>query len=308
MNTYLKIGSEKLTLIKSPTEDLNEKVVFIKVETPTDSDLDFTGAATGATIVDGNGTTLTDLSAYDMFVKSVSGESESTIILSSDHTTYNNYYVTDDNGYVVGFTTTTDVLENSVLYETGVGYAYNHIEFPELKDSDGAYLYKISNGVVKNTTTTERKKIIAADTTEKLNAAIESKLVEISVACNKAIEAGVDYNDEHFSFDSNDQQNITSMLSLAIKTGLEQPYHADGKSCKMYTAAEVIGLYIAQESNLVANQTYHNQLKLYVETLTDVDAVQEVTYGQDLTGDYLTTYNTIIQQTQAIIEAFTKSE
>lgn len=45
-----------------------------------------------------------------------------------------------------------------------------------------------------------------------------------------------------------------------------------------------------------------NQLKAYVYTLTDIKDVQVVQYGQELTGEYLDNYKTIMEHSQKIIE------
>ena len=42
--------------------------------------------------------------------------------------------------------------------------------------------------------------------------------------------------------------------------------------------------------------TYFNQLKLYVESLDDKEKVSAISYGDELTGIYLDTYNAAIAQ------------
>ena len=58
--------------------------------------------------------------------------------------------------------------------------------------------------------------------------------------------------------------------------------------------------------------TYHNQLKQYVKTLTSVEDVLNVTYGQPLIGEYLTRYNELMQVAQsemaAVIENLMKTQ
>ena len=57
-----------------------------------------------------------------------------------------------------------------------------------------------------------------------------------------------------------------------------------------------------QEINVTSNTTYLNQLKAYVYTLTDIKDVQAVQYGQELTGEYLENFNSIMEHSQKIIE------
>ena len=42
--------------------------------------------------------------------------------------------------------------------------------------------------------------------------------------------------------------------------------------------------------------TYFNQLKLYVNTLETIEEVETVNYGDELTGEYLQTYNDAMAQ------------
>ena len=54
--------------------------------------------------------------------------------------------------------------------------------------------------------------------------------------------------------------------------------------------------------NVTQNTTYLNQLKAYVNTLKDIDSVNNIAYGQELTGEYLKNLNNIMEHSQKIIE------
>ena len=83
------------------------------------------------------------------------------------------------------------------------------------------------------------------------------------------------------------------------------PYHADGESCRLYEPDEITSIYVLEETNLTHNITYHNQLKLYIQTLTTKAEIEEVKYGEtELTGEYLETYNMIMAQAQEVIKHF----
>lgn len=131
----------------------------------------------------------------------------------------------------------------------------------------------------------------------------EIKISECNRLCSVYITNGVTYNDEHFSYSSVDQNNILNLVQMALATGMDIPYHADGQSCKMYSSEDIIGIYIALESNLTAQTTYCNQLKQYINSLTDEEA-KSVEYGQELTGKYLDTYNMIMANSEKIIKKF----
>lgn len=138
---------------------------------------------------------------------------------------------------------------------------------------------------------------------ETVESAIAAKAAEFSARCNAVITAGVINNDAEYSYTVEDQKNLKTAFDMAVATGLSVPYHANGESCRLFTAEEIIALYVAQEANLTHHVTYNNQLRLYIGTLETAEAVRAVDYGTPLTGTYLETYNTIMQHSQTIIQA-----
>lgn len=127
-----------------------------------------------------------------------------------------------------------------------------------------------------------------------------NKIAELSQICNNQITFGVDIDIDgefqHFSYKEEDQVNIKDAFDLAVQTGMAVPYHADNGNCTLYEAEDVIKLYITEKMNLTHHQTYFNQLKMYVMSLDDVDTIKNVNYGDELTGQYLETYNTMMGQ------------
>ena len=138
------------------------------------------------------------------------------------------------------------------------------------------------------------------------------KILELSAACRKAIEAGVtleiDGISQHFpySLSDGDQNNIAALFYISRATGLPQPYHCQGGNCRLYSPDQLTALYIAEEANKAAQETYFNQLKLFIlETFTkeeDISQVKAVSYGNPLTGKYLDNYNSIAAQNQETIQ------
>lgn len=138
-----------------------------------------------------------------------------------------------------------------------------------------------------------------------------TKIEEISKACNFNIVHGaymeVDGEMQLFSYKLEDQSNLISALQLSIATQMSMPYHADGCDCRLFTPEEITQLYILEMTNLTHNQTYMNQLKMYIESLDDKLAVEAVLYGNELTGKYLETYNMIMEQSKLVIQKFLES-
>ena len=135
-----------------------------------------------------------------------------------------------------------------------------------------------------------------------IDVARHNKINELRTICEQMIFTGVDVNGEHFSYDLEDQNNIKDAFDLVRATSLNVPYHADGESCRLFTPEEIIAIYVANKSNLTHHTTYYNQMKAYINTLSDVDDVRNIQYGDALTGEYLVAYNAMMTQAQLVIE------
>ena len=139
-----------------------------------------------------------------------------------------------------------------------------------------------------------------------------NKISELNTICNKMITSGVDVEidgkTEHFSYTIEDQANIDDIAQMAKSTNMEQSYHCDNGSCKLYTVEEITKIYMTQKMNKAHNITYANQLKLYVKSLKEKAEVESIAYVQDLTGQYLNTYNTIMEHEQSVAKAFIATE
>lgn len=134
------------------------------------------------------------------------------------------------------------------------------------------------------------------------------KIEEISKTCNQNIIHGVymeiDGEQKLFSYKTEDQSNLLNAVQLAIATQMSMPYHADGCTCRLFTPEEITTLYIKEMTNLTHHQTYTNQLKLYINTLETKEEVNAVLYGDELTGEYLDTYNMIMEQSKLVVQKY----
>lgn len=135
----------------------------------------------------------------------------------------------------------------------------------------------------------------------------EAKIIEISAACNSAIVEGVDIQlgdeTEHFNLSIEDQSNIANLFRVVELGGTEFPYQADGGKCRIYTAQEIAQIYITAQTAITTQTTYHNALKAYVQSLTNVDKIAAVTYGMALPKKYATEMNEKLSVAQAQMEA-----
>lgn len=143
-----------------------------------------------------------------------------------------------------------------------------------------------------------------------LSVVMAAKLAEISKVCNAVIVAGVDITlgDEtvHFNLSIEDQSNINNLFRVVELGGTEFPYQSDGGVCRVYSASEIVQIYIAAQTLITAQTTYHNELKQYVQSLESAETISAIQYGMTLPEPYLTEMNEKLavaqQQMQAIVE------
>ena len=170
-----------------------------------------------------------------------------------------------------------------------------------------------TNGLLKAVergwiTITDVVEIVGEDNA--LSVIMAAKLSEISKMCNAVIVAGVDIElgeeTVHFNLSIEDQSNINNLFRVVELGGSEFPYQSDGGVCRVYSASEIVQIYIAAQTLITSQTTYHNELKQYVQSLTSTEDISAVQYGMTLPDPYLTEMNeklTVAQsQMQAIVE------
>ena len=140
-----------------------------------------------------------------------------------------------------------------------------------------------------------------------LSVVMAAKLAEISKVCNAVIVAGVDitFGDEtvHFNLSIEDQSNINNLFRVVELGGTEFPYQSDGGVCRVYSASEIVQIYIAAQTLITSQTTYHNELKQYVQTLESVEDISAIQYGMTLPEPYLTEMNEKLAVAQQQMEA-----
>lgn len=228
---------------------------------------------------------------------------------TADASIYNVYYVADPETSFITHQIITKSskdelgMDNVLLIKSGQGKEFAEAKPVDFKDADDCYNYKLVDGNMIDVTEEEKVVLRAEKAAKEREYALKAKLEEISNACNVAIVTGVNFNNADFSYNIEDQGNISRAVEFS-KTGLDVPYHANGESCRLFSPNEIITVYIANENNLTHHTTYHNQLKLYVNTLETKEEIEAVVYGQELTGEYLNTYNEMMEQARKIISAY----
>lgn len=132
------------------------------------------------------------------------------------------------------------------------------------------------------------------ETIEPIDKVISQKKSELSEECEKAIIAGIDVGDAHYSLTLEDQANILAWMAVA-QTGKAVPYHSDGNPCVVYSAEEFMEVANAAVAYKTHHTTYCNLLMRQVEAMTDVDDIKAVKYGiTQLEGEYAEQYQIIM--------------
>ena len=130
-------------------------------------------------------------------------------------------------------------------------------------------------------------------TSEPIDKVISQKKAKLSEECEKAIVAGVDVGDAHYSLTIEDQANILALTPLA-QAGNSVFYHQDGEMCREYSSDEFLAVVNAATVFKTLQTTYCNLLMRQVEAMTNAEEVRAVKYGvTELTGEFAERYEMI---------------
>lgn len=133
------------------------------------------------------------------------------------------------------------------------------------------------------------------------------KISELEAACVALVNDGVIVNGEHYTYTSTQRTDLKELFDTVSKTGLPIGYENAEGVCREYTAEEIVEIYVAQLTNKYGQETYKNQVVLYLKNLEETDEnkslIAEYVYGTELIGEYLVHYNEMLALYQAQLEA-----
>lgn len=133
------------------------------------------------------------------------------------------------------------------------------------------------------------------ETSEPIDKVISQKKAELSEECEKAIIAGVDVDNAHYSLTIEDQANILALTPLA-QAGNSVFYHSDSNMCCEYSPDEFNKIVNAVTAHKTLQTTYCNLLMRQVEEMSDVEEIKAVEYGKtELIGKFKERYDEIAQ-------------
>lgn len=139
----------------------------------------------------------------------------------------------------------------------------------------------------------------------------EYTITQFGKACSSIIYTGSDVETErgtkHFSYKEEDQTNLSSAVNLAIMTGLDIPYHADGEDCCLWSAADIVNIYGTNELLKTHQTTYCNLMNGLIRSAENNEAVLAMKYGDPLPADKQVDLDAAIQQSQKVFQTLVNS-
>lgn len=115
-----------------------------------------------------------------------------------------------------------------------------------------------------------------------------------------------DGTSEVFTYTSHDQSNIQTAVIVSEKLDdltMELPYHSHEQMCRLYTARDIIIIYMTLRMMAVEVQTRVNLLKNYIRTINDKATLMTITYNTPLPEEYQNRYDEIITASMEVAEA-----
>lgn len=121
----------------------------------------------------------------------------------------------------------------------------------------------------------------------------ESKVSEMNMAQQGAIAAGVDVTltdgtTEHFTLEDHDQTSLVGLQSQVAAGEENIPWHTSDESehCKFYSNEDMKKITATAMSYVTWHVTYFRDLRIYIRSLTEKEAVEKITYGMDIPEAY----------------------
>ena len=146
----------------------------------------------------------------------------------------------------------------------------------------------------------------------------EIRTEELSIAsetCGQLIRDGIDVTlsdgEKHFSLETADQTNIDGIFGAVTLGATAYPYHADGDPCEMFSASDIVTLYVAYKSFVTQQTTYCNALRQWIMREEDKAMLSAIEYGAELPDDLKASMTAILtaanEQVQTIVAKLTAS-
>ena len=121
----------------------------------------------------------------------------------------------------------------------------------------------------------------------------EMKVSEMNIAQQNAIAYGVDVKltdetTEHFQLTQYDQQSLMGLQALVAAGQENIPWHNsdEDEHCKFYSNVDMQKIMTAALSYVSYHVTYFRDLRIYIRSLQDKEAVQAIEYGVNIPTEH----------------------
>ncbi len=117
----------------------------------------------------------------------------------------------------------------------------------------------------------------------------KNALQRLSNKCKASISAGFsvllsDYESYNFKLTAEDQLNLMS-IEGQLNAGAETIiYHATNQPCKVFSRDDMLKVVKAFRHHVTYHTTYFNVAKQYINSLTDIEKINQFSYGTDVSG------------------------
>lgn len=125
---------------------------------------------------------------------------------------------------------------------------------------------------------------------------------EIFAGTNVTLSDGTS---EMFTYNLKDQGNIQTAVLVGEKLNdltMRLPYHSHSMPCRLYTAKDIIIIYMTLRMMAVEVQTRVNMLKNYIRTINNKATLMTITYNTPLPTEWRAKYDEIMTASMEVME------
>lgn len=124
-----------------------------------------------------------------------------------------------------------------------------------------------------------------------LNPLKESKLKEVSIACENTIYNGIDVElstgTEHFSLTEKDQINLFGKKMQLLAGAEKMEYHEDGQPCRYFTPEDMQKIVDNAMFFVSYNTTYCNALNMWIKSCTKPSGLKDIYWGVEIPEEHM---------------------
>lgn len=121
----------------------------------------------------------------------------------------------------------------------------------------------------------------------------EMKIAEMSAVSDQLIQSGIevtlsDETVEHFTLTEKEQARLSALRQKVSEGEKQIPWHTsdDDEHCKFYSNPDMDLITTDALNHVTWHETYFRDLRIYIRSLDNKEAVEAVTYGMEIPEAY----------------------